>query len=360
MIPVNRPFLPPIEEYEALVQDIYKRNILTNDGPLLQQLEQELAEFLGVKHLAVVSNGTMALQIAIKSLNLTGKVITTPFSYVATVSSLVWEGCEPVFVDIEPHGYNINVSAIEKAITEDVTAILATHCFGFPCDVEAIEAIAEKHNLKVVYDGAHAIGSEVNGRSVFHFGDITTSSLHATKLIHSIEGGLLTTPDEALIRKIKQMRNFGHDGAHHFNEVGINGKSSEFHAAMGLTNLKHVNSIFNRRYNQCLAYNEALSGADLILPDVNDIGWNRAYYPLLFPEESICIHAMKTLESQGISSRRYFYPSLNQVNLWPTASCKTAERTSRRILCLPLYHTLTLEEIRHISNCLLTILKKIS
>src|SRR5665213_2906716 len=240
MIPITKPFLPPMPEYEKYLSGIWERQWLTNMGPLTIELEMKLKEYLKVRQLLFVTNGTVALQMAIKALALKGEIITTPFSFVATTSSIVWEGCEPVFVDIDPSSLNIDASKIELSITEKTSAILATHVYGNPCDVEAIAKIAEKHNLKVIYDGAHGFGVKISGRSIFEYGDISICSLHATKFYHSIEGGLVITKDTHLLKKIAYMRNFGFDGPEAFAELGINGKNSEFHAAMGLANLNYV------------------------------------------------------------------------------------------------------------------------
>ena len=240
IIPITKPFLPPLEEYQKYLEGIWKRQWLTNMGPLASELEMKLKEHLGLKHLLFVTNGTVALQMAIKALDLQGEIITTPFSFVATTSSIVWEGCTPVFADIDKDTLNIDATKIEAAITDKTTAILATHVYGNPCDVVAIEEIAKKHNLKVIYDGAHAFGVEVNGRSIFEYGDISICSLHATKLYHSGEGGLIVTKDSVLLKKIASMRNFGFAGSEAFSELGINGKNSEFHAAMGLANIPHI------------------------------------------------------------------------------------------------------------------------
>ena len=240
MIPVTKPFLPPKEEYLKYIDGIWNRQWLTNMGPLASQLEMELKEFLDVQHLLFVTNGTVAIQMAIKALDITGEIITTPFSFVATTSSIVWEGCTPVFVDICPDSLCIDADKIEDAITEKTQAILATHVYGNPCDVIKIEQIAKKHNLKVIYDAAHAFGVKVNGKSVFEYGDISTCSLHSTKLYHSVEGGLIITQNPDLLKKLASIRNFGISGFDSFSELGINGKNSEFHAAMGLANLKHT------------------------------------------------------------------------------------------------------------------------
>src|SRR5690554_4987703 len=229
MIPVTRPFLPPQEEYAAYLPGIWQRQWLTNMGPLASELELKLKQHQQVKHLLFVTNGTVALQMAIKALDLKGEIITTPFSFVATTSSIVWEGCEPVFVDIDKESLNIDPTKIEAAITDKTSAILATHVYGNPCDVKAIEKIAQKHHLKVIYDGAHAFGVELYGKSIFDFGDISICSLHATKLYHSIEGGLVICKNKDLYQKLKYMRNFGISGFDSFAELGVNGKNSEFH-----------------------------------------------------------------------------------------------------------------------------------
>ena len=348
MIPVTKPFLPPIEEYNTLIQDIFDREWLTNNGPLVNDLELQLKQRLQLDHLLYVGNGTIALQIAIKALNLKGKVITTPFSYVATSSSLVWEGCEPVYVDIEPDGFNIDASKIEAAITPEVTAIVATHCFGIPCDVQAIQVIADRHYLKVIYDAAHAFGTTVHGKSIFEFGDISTCSFHATKLFHTVEGGMVVTKSPDLLRRMSKMRNFGHDGPEHFDGVGINGKNSEFHAAMGIVNLRYIDDILERRRAQCTLYSELLANMDLTVPDVTNKAWNCAYFPVVFEDESQCLKVKMAMEKAEIFPRRYFYPSLDGVNNWGEDDCVNSRKTSSRILCLPLYHNLLFEEIEGI------------
>ena len=354
MIPVTRPFLPPIEEYNELIAGIFQREWLTNNGPLVNDLELKIKRHLGINHLLFVGNGTIALQLAIKALGLKGKIITTPFSYVATTSSIVWEGCEPVFVDIEPDGFNIDPSKIEAAITPNVTGIIATHCFGIPCDVHAIQKIADKHNLKVIYDAAHAFGTTLEGKSIFHFGDVSTCSFHATKVFHTIEGGAVFCKDADVHQRVQYMRNFGHDGPEKFNGVGINGKNSEFHAAMGLVNLNYLNDIFSRRKQQCTWYSSNLSrSTDLELPDVNADGWNYSYYPVIFPSEEACILVKSKLESTEIFPRRYFFPSLNLINQWSVRSCSTSESVASRILCLPLYHNMTEVDVQVITKLIL-------
>jgi dTDP-4-amino-4,6-dideoxygalactose transaminase len=358
MIPVTKPFLPPFEEYSDIIQGVFKREWLTNNGPLLQELESKLQHQLKLNHLLCVGNGTIALQLAIKALKFSGKVITTPFSYVATSSSLVWEGCEPKYVDVEQNGFNIDPSRIEAAITPDVTGILATHCFGFPCDVEAIQSIAHRHQIRVIYDGAHAFGTTVNGRSVFEYGDISTCSFHATKLFHTVEGGMVVANSPKLIDRLSKMRNFGHDGPEKFDGVGINGKNSELHAAMGLVNLRCIGRILDRRRTHCQLYNELLKTTGAILPDILNENWNFAYYPVLFADEAECLAVKEGLEKSQVLARRYFYPSLNTINAWGEGRCKNAENIASRILCLPLFYELSDSEIEMIVRVIKSYMRK--
>ena len=359
MIPVTKPFLPPLEEYTKKLEGIYERNWLTNDGPLVRELEARLSERLGVEHLLYVSNGTIALQIAIKALGLKGKVITTPFSYVATSSSILWEGCEPVYVDIEPGGFNIDVSKIEEAITPEVSGIIATHCFGIPCDVEAIEVIAKRHNLKVIYDAAHAFGTAVNGRSIFEFGDVSTCSFHATKLFHTVEGGSVSTRDPELARRMALMRNFGHDGQEKFDGVGVNGKNSEFHAAMGVVNLEYVDSILQERRQAVEFYCNLLDSSEVRLPPVDHLEWNCSYMPVVFDSEEKALKVKCKLEASAIFPRRYFYPSLDAIFEPENARCVNSLDTAKSILCLPLYHDLEEVDVCRISALIIKSLNSV-
>jgi len=347
MIPVTRPFLPPMEEYHAYLKGIWERNWLTNDGPLVNQLEGGLREKLGVENSLFVSNGTIAIQMAVKALGLKGEIITTPFSYVATTSSIVWEGCRPVFVDIDPVSCNLDPGKIESAITHKTTAILATHVYGIPCDVERIQSIANKHNLKVIYDGAHAFGVRYKGSSIFNWGDISTCSFHATKLFHTVEGGAVFANNQEWIRRLKYHRNFGHDGFDKYAMVGINGKNSEFHAAMGLVNLNYVDRIIENRKTICQGYDERLGGLDIVRPQVPaDCSYNFAYYPVIFESEKKLLGIMKSMADRGIHPRRYFFPALNSLNyIEAGSSVPIADSIASRILCLPLFDALTFSEI---------------
>lgn len=358
MIPVTRPFSPPIEEYQELLKGIWQRNWFTNNGPLVNDLELKLKRYLGLKHLLFVSNGTIAIQIALKALNITKEVITTPFSYVATTSSIVWEGCTPVFVDIDPETLNIDPKKIEDAITDDTQAILATHCFGNPCDVEAIQSIADKHGLKVIYDAAHCFGTKFKGESVFKWGDISTTSFHATKLYHTIEGGSVFTKDPEILRQMAFLRNFGHKGPENFHSVGINGKNSEFHAAMGIVNLNYVDSILEHRKKQSLFYDSYLNRPEFQKQkNQPDSTFNFAYYPIIFESEEIALKVKNSLEKKEIFPRRYFYPALSKLNYVPASSNPIAENIASRILCLPIYYELSEPEQEMICRIILRNLK---
>lgn len=345
MIPVTKPFSPPISEYQKLLTGIWKRNWFTNNGPLVKELELKLKDYLGLNHLLYTTNGTIAIQIALKALDITKRVITTPFSYVATSSSLVWEGCTPVYVDIDPETFNIDPNKIEAAIDKDTEAILATHCFGNPCDIDIIDKIAKKHNLKVIYDAAHCFGTKYKGKSVFNYGDITTTSFHATKLFHTVEGGAVFTQDVELLKKMALMRNFGHSGPESFNGVGINGKNSEFHAAMGIVNLKYIDEIIEKRKNQSNLYNGLLEGLRVQKQRLTEqSAFNFAYYPIVFKSEKATLIMKAELERQDVYPRRYFYPSLSRLNYVNGRVTKIADDIAGRILCLPLFHELTESE----------------
>lgn len=357
MIPVTKPFLPPIEEYQQYLKGIWQREWLTNMGPLASQLEMELKTYLKVKHLLYVTNGTVALQMAIKALQLKGEIITTPFSFVATTSSIVWEGCTPVFVDIDSQSLNIDPSKIEAAITDKTSAILATHVYGNPCDVEAIEKIAKKHHLKVIYDGAHAFGVEVNGKSIFEYGDISTCSLHATKLYHSVEGGLLISTNPQILKELASIRNFGISGFDSFASLGINGKNSEYHAAMGLANLRYIENIKEKRLTLTAHYEDKLKHLKAARPLWHKASTNNgAYFPLVFESEELMLKCKEKLQLAEIGARRYFYPSLaSGLPYVEKTEMPVTEYIAKRVLCLPLYYDLSFEEVDLICRFLLRI-----
>lgn len=350
-INVTKAFLPPIEEYQELIKSIWENSWLTNNGPLVRKLEEQLKEYLAVENLLFVSNGTIALQIALKALNLTGEIITTPFSYCATTTSILWENLKPVFVDIEPETFNINADLIEAAITEKTSAIMATHVYGRPCDVEKIEKIALKYQLKVIYDGAHCFGATYKGKSVLSFGDITTCSFHATKVFHTIEGGSIICNDKELLKKLGYYRSFGHNNDDYYM-MGINGKNSEFHAAMGLCNLPKVGDIIEKRRIISEKYDSLLNWEKLERPTQNIAGfdYNYAYYPVILASEEKLQAVTAALKSEEITPRRYFYPSLNQLPYLDFYNpCPVSESYSLRALSLPLYYDLALNDVEKIS-----------
>jgi len=354
MIPVTKPFLPSEKEFRAYVKSIWERQWLTNNGPLVNTLELKLKQYLGVSHMLFVTNGTIALQLAIKALNIKGEIITTPFSFVATTSTIVWQGCEPVFVDIDPGTLNIDPSKIEAAITPKTTAILATHVFGNPCDITAIQAIADRHNLKVIYDAAHCFGTFYKNRSVFEYGDVSVTSFHSTKLYHTIEGGAVFTQDPELLRTMALMRNFGYSGVDTFSEEGINAKNSEFHAAMGLCNLRHVDEILKKRKYLYEQYLQRLSNLNVQFQKLeNEQDYNYAYFPIIFESEALMHQSKAKLELAQIYCRRYFYPSLSSLPYVKNQPMPVCDSIASRIVCLPLYHTLSLSDLDLICRLLL-------
>ena len=355
VIPITKPFLPKKREYNKLVSKIFKINWLTNMGPLSNKLEKELKKYLKVENLLYVNNGTVALQMAIKVLKLKGEIITTPFSFIATTSSISWEGCTPIFVDIDKYTLNIDPRKIENSITDKTTAILATHVYGNPCDVLAIEMIAKKHNLKVIYDGAHAFGVRIEGKSIFEYGDISICSLHATKLYHSIEGGLLITKSSKLNSQLSYMRNFGINGPETFAELGLNAKNSEFHAAMGLVNLKHIKKIHERRKMLSELYDTNLTSFSATRQIWHQkSNPNYAYYSILIESEELLLSCIEKLKTNNIFSRRYFYPALSSiVHYVKPIEMPIAEDISKRVLCLPLYYDLTTKDVKLITDLLI-------
>ena len=334
---VTKSFMPPIEEYNKYVSGIFEHGILTNQGPYVKELEQKLSNFLGVDNFHYVTNGTVALQLALAALDINdGEIITTPFSYVATTSSILWQRCKPVFVDIEPNNFTIDVNKIESAITKNTKAIMAVHVFGYACDVEKIEQIAKKYSLKVIYDGAHAFGSKYKGKSLLSYGDISTCSFHATKLFHTVEGGACIVRDKSVSDKLEYQKRFGHQGDTHYI-LGINAKQSEFHAAMGLANYPYIDDIITSRKETSKLYDAELVGV-LDRPKIqSDLEYNYAYYPVLFKNETELQNAFDALEKKDIFPRRYFYPSLNMLPYVPSKTCPVSESVSIRIACLPLY-----------------------
>ncbi|MCW3148882.1 DegT/DnrJ/EryC1/StrS family aminotransferase [Stutzerimonas stutzeri] len=338
MINVTKSYLGNKEKFMAYVDRIYNTGWLTNHGPLVLALEERLKEYLGVKNIILTNNGTIALQIAYRALGITGSAITTPFSFVATTSSLQWEGIRPIFADIDSATWNLDPDQIEARIEHDTTAIVATHVFGNPCAVERIQQIATKHDLKVVYDGAHAFGVRLGGQSVFNWGDISTLSFHATKLFHTIEGGAIVTNDDALAARIRLLCNFGIVDTDVIQGIGINAKLNEFAAAMGLCILDDIEGILEQRAEIGHRYELALADYfELQLPQP-DSQRNYSYFPIALASERQLLRSREQLNDNGINPRRYFYPSLDTLEyLQPQVPQPRSRALSRKVLCLPIY-----------------------
>lgn len=348
---VTKSFLPPKEEYFKYINQIYQNGQLTNQGPILKELENKLSSYLQVKNFHYVTNGTIALQIALKALDIeNGEIITTPFSYVATTSSILWERCKPVFVDIEPDNFTIDVNKIEQAITPHTKAIMPVHVFGYACDIEKIQEIANKHNLKIIYDAAHAFGSVYKDKSLLNYGDISTCSFHATKLFHTIEGGACIVKDDEISQKLDLIKRFGHNGDNHYC-LGINAKQSEFNGAMGLANFPYIDEIIEKRKAISNIYDNELENIVQIPKKQEFLKYNYAYYPVVFKSEEELIKIFNALNNEDIYPRRYFYPSLNKLPyLKDYKPCPISEDICSRIACLPLYPMIEPNIIRNICS----------
>lgn len=357
---VTQPYLPPLDEFIPYLEKIWESRQLTNNGPFHQQLEQALSEYLGVEHIALFTNGTIALITALQSLRITGEVITTPYSFVATSHSLLWNGIKPVFVDIDRNTLNLDPTKIEAAITPQTTAILPVHCYGRPCNVEAIQKIADSYNLKVIYDAAHAFGVRDAGGSVLRHGDLSVLSFHATKVFNTFEGGAIVCPDARIKTRIDHLKNFGHVNEVSVVAPGINGKMSEINAAFGLLQLKHIDKALARRKEIDAAYRERLEGVagiQCMQADQEKIS-NFAYFPILveadYPISRDDLH--QKLKDNGIHPRRYFYPLIPDFSMYrglPSArpdNLPVAVSAARKILCLPIYPDLGIAEIEIITR----------
>lgn len=349
MITVTKTFLPPLDEYKSHLERVWKNAWLTNRGELVLLLEEKLKSFLKVNNITITNNGTIPLQIALKIFGNKGEIITTPFSYVATTSSIIWENCTPVFVDIHPDFFTIDEKKIEEKITNKTTAILATHVFGNPCNVEFIERIAKKYNLKVIYDGAHCFGVQYKNQSIFNYGDVSTCSFHATKLFHTAEGGAFFSQDIEVQHKMFYSHNFGHNGPLEFHGVGINGKISELQAALGLAILPYLDKILGDRKIIVNLYNSNLNMNKLKTLTIRENTiWNYSYYPIVFETEAILLEVQKILNENEIFPRRYFFPSLNTISYVNGVEMPISESIASRIVCLPLYSGLTNDEVHTI------------
>jgi dTDP-4-amino-4,6-dideoxygalactose transaminase len=337
MINVTKTFFPPLEEYNIQLKRIWNNQWLTNRGELVLELEEKLKTHLAVSNIILMTNGTIPIQIALKILGNKGEIITTPFSYVATTSSIIWENCSPIFVDIDKEYLTIDENKIEAAITPKTTAILATHVFGNPCNVEKIEAIAKKHNLYVIYDAAHSFGVTYKNKSIFEFGDVSTCSFHATKIFHTGEGGALFCNNKDLQHKMFYSHNFGHNGPLDFYGLGINGKISELQAAMGLAVFPYIDKIKLGRKKIVDFYNNNINFSNVRTIKIREFtNWNYSYYPIIFKSEEVLLKVQSALNANQIFPRRYFYPSLNTINFVTAPKMEVSENIASAILCLPL------------------------
>lgn len=352
---VTQPLLPPLEEFIPYLQQIWENKWLTNSGPFHQQLEQSLCDYLGVKHLSLFTNGTLALVTALQALRITGEVITTPYSFVATAHSLLWNGIKPVFVDIDPITLNLDPDKIEAAITPQTTAIMPVHCYGHPCDVERIQKIADNYGLKVIYDAAHAFGVDDANGSVLNHGDLSVLSFHATKVFNTFEGGAIVCPDEKTKRHIDHLKNFGFADEVTVVAAGINGKMSEINAAFGLLQLKGIDEALQKRKAIDMRYRAALTEVKGIhcLIDAGERTANYAYFPILVQQDyPLSRDALyQNLHDAGIYARRYFYPLISDFPMYrrmPSAAHENlpvARKAASEVICLPIYPDLSNEQV---------------
>lgn len=354
MIPVNKPYLPAFEKYTKYLERVYDKAWLTNNGPLVQELKVRLEEYLGVKNLLPVANGTLAMQLAYKVFNLKGNAVTTPFTFIATSSSLAWEGVTPKFADIDPLSYNLCPNKARQAIDSDTTAIVPVHVYGNPCDVEAFEQIGKEHKVKVIYDAAHAFGVKVNGNSVLNYGDASTLSFHATKVFHSVEGGAVIFKNSDDYERAVLMTNFGIDTKTiNIVDSGINTKMSEVHAAMGLAVLDDIETILSHRVNLFELYAKQLCGIATMPVWLDGASLNGAYMPVMFNDEHITSKVLDGLKASGVFARRYFSPSINKINCYGAADntpCPVSEHGANTTLCLPLYTALSEQEVTYVCS----------
>jgi len=353
---VTRPSMPPLEEFIPYLEKIWENRILTNNGDFHKQLEAELTEYLGVKHIALFCNGTMALLTALQALRITGEVITTPFSFVATAHSLLWNGNIPVFADIDPVTFNITPETIEPVITDKTTAIMPVHVYGTPCDVDGIEKLAGTYGLKVIYDAAHAFGVKKDGVSILNYGDLSVLSFHGTKTFTTFEGGAIVCNDEKTKDRIDKLKNFGFAGETKVIECGVNGKMNEVQAAFGLLYLKYVDSYIEKRKAIASMYRDLLKdvGGMVMLSDIDGVWHNYSYFPILIDKDEYGISrddVYENLKGKNIYSRRYFYPLITDFPMyknerWSDASTlKNAKYISDGVLCLPIYPDLESDTI---------------
>lgn len=351
---VTEPYLPPLQEFLPYLEEIWATKRLTNSGPFHEQLEKELAAYLGIQHLSLFANGTLALVTAMQALRIGGEVITTPYTFTATAHSLLWNGIKPVFVDVDPVTCNLDPERIEEAITPATTAILPVHCYGLPCDVDRIQQIADIYGLKVIYDAAHAFGVKQDGVSILNHGDLAVLSFHATKVFNTFEGGAIICPDAKIKQRIDYLKNFGFADEVTVVAPGINGKMNEICAAMGLLQLKHIDQALSIRTATYQRYKDAFKDVSSLYmqPIPANLEWNHAYCPLFVrPEHPISRDELYVLlKSHHIHARRYFYPLVSSFPMYrglPSASSKhlpNAHALAEQVICLPIYPTLSTED----------------
>ena len=354
---VTMPSLAPLSEVNANLEEIWATGIMTHNGPLVRRFERDFAAWSEIPRIVAVANGTLAIQLALRALNLPrgSEVITTPFTFIATLSAILYEGFKPVFADIDPETFNIDPAKIEAAITPRTSAILPVHVFGNPCDVDAIDAIASRHGLKVVYDAAHAVGVKVDGNSVLACGDASATSFHATKLLNTSEGGGIYAADERIDRTLRELRFFGYDDGKDVVRIGTNAKMTEVNAAIGLANLKYLDKVIDDRRAKYALYKERLSCSDALSFQRTAPGCNHSYFPVVFKSESDLLRVDNALREANVFARRYFWPSVNRCReiVADAGSCPISESLAERILCLPLYSSLQENQIVEITDVVL-------
>ena len=354
LIPNTKTVMPPMDNYARLIHDIWNSRIVTNNGPMLISLENELAERFSVKHAMLISNGTLALQLSIRALNLKGNILTTPFTYIATLNSILWENCSPIFCDIDENTFCVNPETVTEAIgNNDISGILLTNVFGNPGSIDDLVKVAKVNNLKIIFDSSHCFDVKFDNNSVFNYGNISTLSLHATKIFQTGEGGAVFTNDDLIASRIKLLRNFGHTGTNDFSTVGINAKMSELHAALGLTNLPYISNHINARKNIVKNYENQLNHSYRFQKFEKKVQRNYSYFPIIVRSETRLLEIKDVMEANRIECRRYFYPSLNTLKFIEKGrSMPVSEDISSRILCLPLYPEMTPEDNNKVINIL--------
>lgn len=352
------PTLAPLDEVNEIMKSIWETGIMTHNGPLVQRFEKEVCEYLHLPQMVSCCNGTLALQMAIKALGKTGEIITSPFTFIATISSIMWEHCTPVFVDINPETLNIDPKKIEEKITCHTVAIMPVHVFGNACQIDEIDAIAKRHNLKVIYDAAHAVGVSYKGESIMRCGDISCTSFHATKMLNTAEGGGVFTLNNDLDAKLRRIRFFGFENHSEIVEDGFNGKMTEVHAAVGIANLRYLDNALADRKAKYARYKEILSQNPAISFQKITSDCNYSYFPAIFADEDTALNVIDVLNSINVFPRRYFYPSVNTFSkLVPYVAMPHSEDIAQRILCLPLHFGMSMDDVEEIASLIVSKIK---